>query len=73
MSNTMSHLHGWQSSSEVGCSLIELKLKKKSIYDVNGIPMQILLEVAFWLRNLNCKLQIYATYDYLQIHLCSRF
>ena len=25
-----------------------------------------------WFRNLNCKLHIYATYDFLQIALCAR-
>ena len=26
-----------------------------------------------WLRNSNCKLQIYKAYNYLQICLCARF
>ena len=51
--------------------LIEFKLRKNLIYDVNGILMQILLQVAVWFRNSNCKfLQLTIALNYIASMCC---
>ena len=51
--------------------LIEFKLRKNLIYDVNGILMQILPQVAVWFRNSNCKfLQLTITLNYIASMCC---